>query len=112
MKGKMPIVECVCNAPSASAGSGKYACKSVSIPLPLRNNTSAHYDYLTYLKDCLEILRETVEENKLGKQIERTITDACFLTNRSQELLEYAISTCPKINSKQDLVSSLPSVKN
>ena len=112
VKGKMLIVECECSAPVVSAGSRKYACKSVSISIPLRNNKSAHYDYLTYLKDCLEMLRETIEENKLGEQLESTITDACFLTNRSQELLEYAISTCPKINSKQDLVSSLPSMKN
>ena len=112
VKGKMPIVECMCNVPTVSAGSRKYACKSVSISFPLRNNKSAHYVYLTHLKDCLEMLRETLEENKHGELLESTITDACFLTNRSQELLEYAISTCPKINSKQNIVSSVPKEKN
>ena len=100
----MPIVECACNAPSVSARSGKYAFKSVSVPFPLRNNLSAHCDYLTHLKDSLEMLRETLEED----QVDSTVTDACYLTNRSQELLEYAISTCPKSDRNQYSVSSVP----
>lgn len=40
------------------------------------------------------------------RKLNDAIVGACFLTNRSQELLEYAIGTCPKIDSKQDRSSA------
>lgn len=46
----------------------------------------------------MELLRETVEEDKIAKPLDSANLDACFLTNRSHGLLEYAVSTCPKGN--------------
>lgn len=100
VKGKIPVTSydyvsskvCACK---------KYTCDVVLIPLPLRNSKLVHSDYLRHLKDCLDMLREIVEENKLVKPHDDAMIDACFLTNRSQELLEFAIGTCPKMDNIQ-----------
>ena len=90
----------------------KHAINAVSIPATLRKNKTAHYDYLVYIKDSLNMLRETVEEGRIANPLDSAIADACFPTNRSQELLEYAIVTCPKINSKQDRSSVTSTLRN
>ena len=59
------------------------------------------------------MLRETVEENRMVRPDDSTITNACFLTSRSQELLEYAIGSCPKTTSMRDKpVESSSKTKN
>ena len=96
VKGKMPIISSDFVVPKVSACK-KYNVDAVNIPLPLRNNRSAHNHYLSYLKDSLDMLHETVEEDRIMKPHDSAILGACFLTKRSQELLEYAIGTCPEI---------------
>nr|GEW10604.1 histone deacetylase 14 [Tanacetum cinerariifolium] len=59
----------------------------------LRNNRSAHLDYLRHLKESVEIIRDIVEEAKVVRPLDRSIVSACRYI---KELLEYAIGTCPQ----------------
>nr|GFB18769.1 integrase, catalytic region, zinc finger, CCHC-type, peptidase aspartic, catalytic [Tanacetum cinerariifolium] len=52
----------------------------------LRNNRDAHLDYLMHLKK---------KEAKVVRPLDKSIVCACRYTKHSQELLEYAIGTCP-----------------
>nr|GEY07686.1 retrovirus-related Pol polyprotein from transposon TNT 1-94 [Tanacetum cinerariifolium] len=60
------------------------------------NNRDAHLDYLRYLKESVETIRDIVEEAKVVSPLDRSIVSACRYTRHSQELLEYAIGTCPQ----------------
>nr|GEX99725.1 retrovirus-related Pol polyprotein from transposon TNT 1-94 [Tanacetum cinerariifolium] len=62
----------------------------------LRNNQDAHLDYLRHLKESVETIRDIVEEAKVVRPLDRSIVTACRYTKHSQELLEYAIGTCPQ----------------
>ena len=87
-----------CDGGLSKVGKTKdYVCDAISIPLPLRNNAFVHSEYLRYLKDCLDILCETIEEVRLVRTNDVNISYAHYLTNRSYELLDYAIGTCPKV---------------
>ncbi|GKG08709.1 hypothetical protein Tco_0334541, partial [Tanacetum coccineum] len=55
-----------------------------------------------HLKESVETLREIVEEAKVERPLDRLIVFACRYTKHSQELLEYAIGTCPKDFNKRD----------
>nr|GEX61882.1 hypothetical protein [Tanacetum cinerariifolium] len=61
----------------------------------LRNNRDAHLDYLRHLKESVETISDIVEEAKVVRPLDRSIVSACRYTKHSQELLEYAIGTCP-----------------
>nr|GEW56237.1 hypothetical protein [Tanacetum cinerariifolium] len=62
----------------------------------LRNNRDAHLDYLRHLKESVEIICDIVKEVKVVRPLDRSIVSACRYTQHSQELLEYAIGTCPQ----------------
>nr|GEX26788.1 hypothetical protein [Tanacetum cinerariifolium] len=62
----------------------------------LRNNRNAHLDYLRHLKESVETIRDIVKEVKVVRSLDRSILSACRYTKHSQELLEYAIGTCPQ----------------
>nr|GFA13888.1 hypothetical protein [Tanacetum cinerariifolium] len=62
----------------------------------LRNNKDAHLDYLRHLKESVETIRDIVEEAKVVRPLDRSIVSFCRYTKHSQELLEYAIGTCPQ----------------
>ena len=109
LKGKMPIITGD-NVVQKVSACKKYAIDAVYIPLPLRNNRSAHYAYLSYLKDSFDMLREIVEEDRIVKPQDSAVVDACFLTKRSQELLQYAFATCPKDDRKQNKPTASASV--
>ncbi|GKG17698.1 hypothetical protein Tco_0371996, partial [Tanacetum coccineum] len=81
---------------------GRYAIDVKSIPIRNRNNREVHLDYLKHLKESVETLREIVKESKVERPLDRSIASACLYTKLSQELLEYAIGTCPKDVNKQD----------
>ncbi|GJS37804.1 retrovirus-related pol polyprotein from transposon TNT 1-94 [Tanacetum coccineum] len=81
---------------------GKYAIDVEPIPHRNRNNKEVHLDYLRHLKESVETLREIVEEAKVERPLDRSIVFACRYTKHSQELLEYAIGTCPKDFIKRD----------
>nr|GFB97102.1 hypothetical protein [Tanacetum cinerariifolium] len=62
----------------------------------LRNNRDAHLDYLRHLKESVKTIHNIVEEAKVVRPLDRSIISACRYTQHSQELLEYAIGTCPQ----------------
>nr|GEV21273.1 retrovirus-related Pol polyprotein from transposon TNT 1-94 [Tanacetum cinerariifolium] len=61
-----------------------------------KNNKDAHLDYLRHLKESVETVYDIVEEAKVVRPLDRSIVSACHYTKHSQELLEYAIGTCPQ----------------
>ncbi|GJT84830.1 hypothetical protein Tco_1066547 [Tanacetum coccineum] len=81
---------------------GRYAIDVEPIPPRNRNNREVHLDYLKHLKKSVETLHEIVEEAKVKRPLDRSLTSACLYTKHSQELLEYVIDTCPKDFNKQD----------
>nr|GEX98931.1 integrase, catalytic region, zinc finger, CCHC-type, peptidase aspartic, catalytic [Tanacetum cinerariifolium] len=68
----------------------------------LRNNREAHLDYLRHLKESVETIRDIVEEAKVIRPLDSSIVSACHYTKHSQELLEYAIGTCPQDSHQRD----------
>ncbi|GKD69995.1 hypothetical protein Tco_1324085 [Tanacetum coccineum] len=81
---------------------GRYAIDVEPIPPHNRNNREVHLYYLKHLKESVETLREIVEEAKVERPFNRSLESACLYTKHSQELLEYAIDTCPKDFNQQD----------
>nr|GEW19167.1 hypothetical protein [Tanacetum cinerariifolium] len=75
---------------------GKHAIDVEPIFPCLRNNRDAHLDYLRHLKKSVETIRDIVEEARVVRPLDRSIVSACRYTKHSQELLEYAIGTCPQ----------------
>nr|GFB13608.1 hypothetical protein [Tanacetum cinerariifolium] len=73
----------------------KYAIDVKPIPPRLRNNREVHLDYLMHIKESVETIREIVEEAKVVRLLDSSIVSAYRYTKHSQELLEYAIGTCP-----------------
>ncbi|GKD96648.1 hypothetical protein Tco_1380545, partial [Tanacetum coccineum] len=81
---------------------GMYAIDVEPISPSCRNNREVHLDYLKHLKESVETLRKIVEEARVERPLDRSLASACLYTKQSQELLEYAIGTCPKDFNKQD----------
>nr|GEW53348.1 hypothetical protein [Tanacetum cinerariifolium] len=74
----------------------KHAIDVEPIVPRIRNNRDAHLDYLRHLKESVKTIRDIVEEAKVVRPLDRSIVSACRYTKNSQELLEYAIGTCPQ----------------
>ncbi|GJS69472.1 retrovirus-related pol polyprotein from transposon TNT 1-94 [Tanacetum coccineum] len=68
---------------------GMYAIDVKPIPHPLKNNRSAHLNYISHLKESVETVREIVEEARVVKPLDNALNYACQYTKLSQELLEY-----------------------
>ncbi|GJT92790.1 retrovirus-related pol polyprotein from transposon TNT 1-94 [Tanacetum coccineum] len=81
---------------------GMYAIDVKPIPHPLKNNRSAHLNYISHLKENVETVREIVEEARVVKPLDNSLNYACQYTKLSQELLEYVIGTCPKSFNERD----------
>ncbi|GJT11727.1 putative ribonuclease H-like domain-containing protein [Tanacetum coccineum] len=81
---------------------GMYAIDVKPIPHPLKNNRSAHLNYLGHLKESVETVREIVEEARVVKPLDSSLNFACRYTKLSQELLECVIGTCPKNFNERD----------
>ncbi|GJV13170.1 hypothetical protein Tco_1354711 [Tanacetum coccineum] len=81
---------------------GKYALDVAPISPRNRNNREVHLVYLRHLKESVDTLREIVEEAKVERPLDRSLAFACRYTKHSQELLEYAFGTCPKVFNQQD----------
>nr|GEV20166.1 Gag-Pol polyprotein [Tanacetum cinerariifolium] len=82
--------------------SGKYAIDVELIVPHLRNNREAHLDYLRHLKESAKTIHDIVEEAKVVRPLDRSVVLACRYTKHSQELLEYAIDTCPQDSHQRD----------
>nr|GEZ78970.1 hypothetical protein [Tanacetum cinerariifolium] len=74
----------------------KHAIDVEPIVPRLRNNRNAHLDYLRHLKKSVEMICDIVKEAKVVRPLDRSIVSARRYTKHSQELLEYAIGTCPQ----------------
>nr|GEW86796.1 retrovirus-related Pol polyprotein from transposon TNT 1-94 [Tanacetum cinerariifolium] len=59
-------------------------------------NLKTSVNYLRHLKESVETIRDIIEEAKVVRPLDRSIVSACRYTKHSQELLEYAIGTCPQ----------------
>ncbi|GJW91476.1 hypothetical protein Tco_0169029 [Tanacetum coccineum] len=81
---------------------GMYAIDVKPIPHPLKNNRSAHLNYVKHLKESVETVREIVEEARVVKPLDNSLNYACQYTKLSQELLECVIGTCPKSFNERD----------
>nr|GEV18792.1 integrase, catalytic region, zinc finger, CCHC-type, peptidase aspartic, catalytic [Tanacetum cinerariifolium] len=81
---------------------GKYTIDVETIVPRLRNNRKAHLDYLRHLKKSVETIRDIVEEANVVRPLDSLIVFACRYTKHSQELLEYAIGTCPQDSHQRD----------
>ncbi|GJZ40812.1 integrase, catalytic region, zinc finger, CCHC-type containing protein [Tanacetum coccineum] len=101
LKGKMQYVTVPAVQPKVLAP-GVYAINVEPIPPRNRNYREVHLDYLKHLKKSVKTLREIVKEARIEKPLDNALGNACFYTKRSQELLEYAIGTCPKEFNKRD----------
>ncbi|GJR56928.1 hypothetical protein Tco_1499090 [Tanacetum coccineum] len=75
---------------------GMYAIDVEPIPPRLKNNRSAHLDYINHLKESVETVRKIVKEARVVKPLDTAFNSACKYTKLSQELVEYVIGTCPK----------------
>ncbi|GJZ49062.1 hypothetical protein Tco_0603252 [Tanacetum coccineum] len=80
----------------------RYAIDVEPIPPHNRNNREVHLHYLKHLKESVETLRKIVEEAKVERPLDSSLASASLYTKHSQELLEYAIGTCPKDFTQQD----------
>nr|GEU91115.1 hypothetical protein [Tanacetum cinerariifolium] len=89
---------------------GKYAIDVEPLPSRLRNNREAHLDYLRHLKESVETIRKIVEEAKVVRPLDSSVISACRYTKHSQELLEYAIGTCPQDSHQRDKKHALASL--
>ncbi|GJX69074.1 retrovirus-related pol polyprotein from transposon TNT 1-94 [Tanacetum coccineum] len=82
---------------------GRYAIDVESIPPRNKNNREVHLDYLKHIKESVETLREIVEEAKVERPLDRSLSSACLYTKHSQELLEYVIGTVFYIATNSEL---------
>nr|GEX99780.1 integrase, catalytic region, zinc finger, CCHC-type, peptidase aspartic, catalytic [Tanacetum cinerariifolium] len=81
---------------------GKYTIDVELIVPHLRNNRDAHLDYLRHLKESVKTIRNIVKEAKVVRPLDRSIVSTFCYTKHSQELLEYAIGTCPQDSQQRD----------
>nr|GEY51855.1 retrovirus-related Pol polyprotein from transposon TNT 1-94 [Tanacetum cinerariifolium] len=68
------------------------------LPLKLRNNRTAHNDYLKHTQEETATLRVIVENERLLNPLNTSLDYACTYTKRIQELLIILKQTCPCIN--------------
>nr|GEU30053.1 hypothetical protein [Tanacetum cinerariifolium] len=64
----------------------------------LRNNRTAHNDYLKHTQEETATLKEIVENERLLNSLNTSLDYACKYTKRIQELLIILKQTCPCIN--------------
>ncbi|GKD74278.1 hypothetical protein Tco_1332560, partial [Tanacetum coccineum] len=66
---------------------GMYAIDVKLIPHPLKNNRSAHLNYISHLKESVEIVREIVEESRVVKPLDNALNYELHLaTHRNIEV--------------------------
>ncbi|GJW66690.1 retrovirus-related pol polyprotein from transposon TNT 1-94 [Tanacetum coccineum] len=101
IKGKTKCITMPAEKPKVLAP-GMYAINVEPIPPRSRNNMEVHLDYLRHLKESVGTFSEIVEEARVKQPLDNALEYACLYTKHSQELLEYAIGTCPKEVSNRD----------
>nr|GEZ14166.1 hypothetical protein [Tanacetum cinerariifolium] len=91
----------------------KHAIDVEPIVPHLKNNRDAHLDYLRHLKESVVTIRDIIEEAKVVRPLDRSIVSACRYTKHSQELLQYAIDTCPQGSQQRaKQLAHIPLIRN
>nr|GEU34678.1 ribonuclease H-like domain-containing protein [Tanacetum cinerariifolium] len=67
-----------------------------------KNNKEVHLEYLKHLKESVATIHEIIEEARVKRPLDSSLASACLYTKRSQELVEYAVGTCPIDFNKRD----------
>nr|GEU48253.1 hypothetical protein [Tanacetum cinerariifolium] len=73
----------------------------------LRNNMTAHHDYLKHTQKEIATLREIVEHERSLNPLNTSLDYACKYTKRIQELLIILKQTCPYINDLGDKLMAI-----
>nr|GEX98698.1 hypothetical protein [Tanacetum cinerariifolium] len=81
---------------------GMYAIDVEPITPRCRNNREVHLEYLKHLKESVATIREIVKEARVERPLDSSLASACLYTKCSQELVEYAVGSCPKDFNKRD----------
>nr|GEU59248.1 hypothetical protein [Tanacetum cinerariifolium] len=72
---------------------GMYAIDVEPIPPRCKNNREVHLEYLKHLKESVATIREIVEEARVERPLDSSLTSAYLYTKHSQELVENAVDT-------------------
>nr|GEX95628.1 hypothetical protein [Tanacetum cinerariifolium] len=99
--GKMSCVTIDSVTPKVLAP-GMYAIDVELIPPRCKNNREVHLEYLKHLKESVATICEIIEEARVERPLGSSLASAYLYTKRSQELVEYAVGTCPKDFNKRD----------
>nr|GEU71244.1 integrase, catalytic region, zinc finger, CCHC-type, peptidase aspartic, catalytic [Tanacetum cinerariifolium] len=78
----------------------------------LRNNMTAHNDYLKHTQEEIATLRKIVENERLLNLLNTSLDYACKYTKHIQELLIILKQTCPCINELGTKLMAVTSVNN
>nr|GEV37612.1 hypothetical protein [Tanacetum cinerariifolium] len=65
------------------------------LSLCIKNNMTAHVDYLNHTQENADILHEIVEHARELRPLDSDLASACKFVIRIQELLVYVSATCP-----------------
>nr|GEW56590.1 hypothetical protein [Tanacetum cinerariifolium] len=76
----------------------------------LRNNKTAHYDYLKHTQEEIATLREIVKHERSLNLLNNSLDYTCKYTKRIQELLIIIKQTCPCINALGDKLMAVTSM--
>ncbi|GJT44034.1 hypothetical protein Tco_0952749 [Tanacetum coccineum] len=89
---------------------GMYAIDVKPIPHPLKNNRSAHLNYINHLKESVETVREIVEEARVAKPLDNALNYACQYTKLSQELYRICVLALAqkRVNTSTEASGSKP----
>nr|GFB02255.1 hypothetical protein [Tanacetum cinerariifolium] len=82
------------------------------LALKLRNNRTAHNDYLKHTQEETATLREIVKNERLLNPLNTSLDYACKYTKRIQELLIILKQTCPCINDLGTKLMAVTPVNN
>ncbi|GJV07688.1 hypothetical protein Tco_1345344 [Tanacetum coccineum] len=81
---------------------GMYAIDVKPIPHPLKNNRSAHLNYISHLKESVETVREIVEEARVVKPLDNTLHVSFAIHKAISGIVRICGCTCPKSFNERD----------
>nr|GEV15471.1 retrovirus-related Pol polyprotein from transposon TNT 1-94 [Tanacetum cinerariifolium] len=109
LKGKVMVNEAV---PLHSIDPELLKIDVSSLAPKLRNNKTAHNDYLKHTQEETATLREIVENERLLNSLNTSLDYVCKYTKRIQELLIIHKQTCPCINDLGTKLMAVTPVNN
>ncbi|GKC06816.1 hypothetical protein Tco_0998426 [Tanacetum coccineum] len=88
IKGKMKCITMYDPVKPKVLAPSMYAIDVEPVTPRNRNNREVHLEYLKHLKECVGTLCGIVEETRVEKPFNSSLSSACLYTKHSQELLE------------------------